>query len=163
MTIDIFGPPDLIIASTFLCVVIAGVLWVGVRSDGGRNDPADGRRESRPIAALALAVDGVLAAMAFVIGILLGVALNGVIRLVASGAWIAVANLAVLFVALLLIGRLHEWLGDKLFPSGICRARTAGSGQRTSRLRPLSLPVGLALGVIFAELGLREGLSGWLL
>jgi hypothetical protein len=160
---ELFGTADLVIASTFVCVVLAAVVWSRVRSDGRRADEASGTRASLPTAAFALAVDWMLAAMTFAIGVLLGVALDGLIQLVASGAWIAVSKLAVFFVALFLIARTQEWLGEKLFPSGIRPARTPGRDRKTSRVRRLSLPAGLALGVIFAELGLKDVLSGWLL
>lgn len=163
MTDDLFGTADLVTASTFVCAVLAAVVWSRVRSDGRRQDQASETRASRLAAAFALSVDGMLAAMNVVIGVLLGVALNGVIRLVASGAWIAVSNLAVLFVALFMTVRLHEWLGDKLFPSGIRPARTPADGRKTSLVRRLGLAAGLALGVSFAEFGSKDGLSGWLL
>jgi small-conductance mechanosensitive channel len=157
---DLFGPADLIIASTFVCVVVAAVVWSRVQSDGKREASEGGVRDPHPTALFPLILDWILAAMKFVIGMLLGVALNGLIQLVASGAWVAVLNLVVLFVALFLIVKLHEWVGEKLFPSGIRPARSSKKGRKNSPVRRLSLPVGLALGVVFAELGLREWLSG---
>lgn len=160
---DLFGPADLIIASAFVCVVLAAVVWSRIQSDGKRKASNGSVRETRPAAVFPLALDWILAGMNFVIGILLGVALNGLIQLVAAGAWIHVLNLVVLGVALFLIVRLHDWLGERLLPRGIRPARRPGSGAKTSRVRRLGLPVGLAFGVVFAELGVREALSGWLL
>ncbi|NKI34010.1 hypothetical protein HFP89_02370 [Wenzhouxiangella sp. XN79A] len=159
---NLFGPADLIIASTFVCVVLAAVVWLRVQSEGKREASEGGVREPRPTALFPLALDWILAVLNFVIGVFLGVALNGLIQLVASGAWVAVLNLVVLLAALFLIVNVHEWLGEKLFPSGIRPARRPGNGPTTSRVRRFGLPVGLALGVFVAALGLTDGLSGGL-
>jgi small-conductance mechanosensitive channel len=160
---DLFGPTDLIIASTFVCVVLAVVVWSRVQSGGRRKASEGGVRGPHPTALFPLLLDWILSAMNFVIGILLGVALNGLIQLVASGAWVAVLNLVVLAISLFLIVKLHGLLGETLFPSGIRPARNPKKKPKPPAIRRFSLPTGLALGVLLAQFGLTDWLAGWLL
>jgi len=145
---------DLLIAATFLCLVIGMALWVRAKpSDPADNHQPSGSRVQRTTSVLVQAGHLASAAINLVIGVLLGVAINGLARLMFSGAWLAVINLLVLFAALSLIVWLHDRLGDWLFPSGIRPARNPKKARRAPLFRRLSLPAGLMLGIVLAGFG----------
>lgn len=158
-----FSTIDLFIASTFVCVVMALVLWMQLKP-GDKLDKQDSQLRNQRIAALLLqAGDWANAAVKVVIGVLLGASISGVAQLILTGAWFAVFNIGVLSVVLFLIVVLHERLGEILFPSGIRPARKPKPARKVPLARRLSLPAGLVLGVFLASLGLSDWLSGWLL
>lgn len=162
---QIFGTVDLLIAFTFVCVVMALVVWVRFKSDG-KVDSKTGEkgsqvRNDRMAALLAHVGHWAGAAVSMVIGLLLGVAIAGLVGLIFSGAWVAVFNIAVLSAALFAIVWLHERLGDLLLPSPIRPARRPGKVRRTPLARRLSLPAGLVLGVVLAGFGQADRIVGW--
>lgn len=98
------------------------------------------------------------------IGLFLGLALNGLLQLVADGAWAVAAIIAGLSVGVAvvliffdgLIGRVFE----RVFPSGIRPAHSPGAEAPKPISRLLSLPLGMVLGVILAQLGLTNAILG---
>lgn len=77
-------------------------------------------------------------------------------------AWFYVVILVALSAALFLIVRLHDFIGGKLFPSGIRPARNLQAKRKKPLLRRLSFPAGLVVGIVLAALGLDDPLTGWL-
>jgi hypothetical protein len=159
---QIFSTTDLVIASTFVCLVIAMVVWLRVEPNDKRDKHDSSLRDQRTATFLARIGHWANALVNFVIGVLLGVAINGLARLMLSGAWVAVFTLLALFAALFLIVWLHDRLGETLFPSGIRPARKPRRGRQTPLFRRLSLPLGLVIGVVLAVLGWDQWLSGWM-
>jgi hypothetical protein len=158
---QIFGTIDLVIAATFFCAVIAMVIWVRAKPHDKADKKKSDLHDQRTASALQRAGDWASAAVNLVIGVLLGVAINGLARLMFSGAWLAVINLLVLFAALSLIVWLHDRLGDWLFPSGIRPARNPRRVREKPLFRRLSLPAGLLLGLVLAGLGWDGWLYRW--
>jgi len=159
---QIFSPFDLVIASAFICLVIAMVVWVRVKPKDTGDTHDSKLRDQRTATLLDQIGHWAMASVNFVIGVLLGVAINGLARLMLSGAWVAVFTLLALSAALFLIVWLHDRLGEKLFPSGIRPARKPKRVRKTPLFRRLSLPVGLVLGILLAALGWDQWLSDWL-
>jgi hypothetical protein len=141
---------------------MATVVWVRVKPNDKLDTRDSGLLDQRTVARFTQVGNWANTAVNFVIGTLLGVAINGLIQLVFTGAWVAVLNLSVLAVTLFCILLLHDWLGNKLFPGGIRPAREPEKGSRTPLARRLGLPVGLVVGVLLAALGLDDWVFGWL-
>jgi len=160
---QIFSTVDLVIASTFVCLVMAMVVWLRAKPSEKRDKHDSSLHDQRTATLLGQIGHWSMALVNIVIGVLLGVAINGLARLMLSGAWVAVFTLLALFAALFLIVWLHDRLGETLFPSGIRPARKPKRVRKTPLFRRLSLPVGLVLGVLLAALGWDQWLSGWLL
>lgn len=150
---------DFLIASTFICMVMALVVWSRVKPDSKADKQDPEIRAQRAAAFFAQAGHWASSAVNFVIGVLLGVAINGLVRLMFTGAWAAIINIVVLSAALFFIVFLHDRLGRKLFPTGIRPAREPKGVSKKPLFRRLSLPTGLVLGVVVASLGLDD----WLL
>ena len=94
-------------------------------------------------------------AVAFlVVGIFLGIAVEGLLRLVHSGAWLLAVAVVLPFVGLLLFENLLNKLFEKIFPTGIRPARNPKPKTRGPLIRLLSFPVGLLAGALLARLGL---------
>src|SRR6056297_627847 len=144
---------DLVIASVFFCAVIALVVWLRVKPSDKLEKQASELRDQRAAALLTQAGHWASFAVNVVIGIFLGVAVNGLIQLMFTGAGVAVFNLLMLAAALFLIVFLHDRLGEKLFPSGIRPARKAKTARKKPLMRRLGLPAGLVVGVVLASLG----------
>ena len=159
MSDQIFSTFELVIAATFVGVVIALSLWLREKPTEHSDAPDRALRDQRTASILGQAGHWASAAVNLVIGVLLGVAINGLARLMFSGAWLAVINLLILFAALSLIVWLHDRLGDWLFPSGIRPARKPEKARRKPLFRRLSLPAGLVLGIVLAGLGWHPWLS----
>lgn len=158
LMIDTIG---LVIASVFFCAVMAGVVWLRVKPSDKLDKQVTELRDRRTAALLTQAGQWASFAVNVVIGVLLGVAINGLVQLMFTGAWVAVFNLLMLAAALFLIVFLHKRLGDKLFPSGIRPARKPEKVRKTPLMRGLGLPAGLVVGVVLASLGLDDWLLGW--
>ena len=150
------------IASTGIVVVMAVVLWLRVRS-GSKLNEKDAKLPNQRTAALFMeAGDWASIPVNIVVGVLLGVAIHGVAELMLRGAWFYVVILVVLSAALFLIVRLHDFIGEKLFPSGIRPARNPQAKRKRPLLRRLSFPAGLVVGIVLAALGLDIPLTDWL-
>jgi len=158
---DLFSTVDLVIAATFVCVVLAVVVWMRVDPNGKRGKQDSRSGDQRIGALLIKAGHCAMAAVTFAVGILLGVAINGLAQLIFAGAWVAAFNIVVLAASLFLIVLLHDRLGERLFPSGIRPARNAKKVPKPLARR-LSMPAGLVLGVVMASLGLDDRFLVWL-
>jgi fatty-acid desaturase len=141
---------------------MAVVLWLRVRS-GSKLDKKDAELHNQRTAELFMqAGNWASTAVNVVIGVLLGIAIHGVAGLLLRGAWFYVVILVVLSAALFLIVRLHGFIGEKLFPSGIRPARNPQAKRKRPLTRRLSFPAGLVLGIVLAAFGLDDPLIGWL-
>ncbi|MFN4131065.1 MAG: hypothetical protein ACK4GC_14815 [Paracoccaceae bacterium] len=97
-------------------------------------------------------------------GLFLGLAVNGLAGLVADGTWqlaliigvVGAVSVLLLFAFDGLVGGLIE----RIFPSGVRPARSAQEKDRKPLARLLSLPAGIALGVVLARLGLSKTILG---
>src|SRR6056297_570274 len=156
----LFSTLDLVIAATFVLLVLAIVIWMRMEPNRKSGEPEAGSDHQRTASLVTQVGHWASAAVRFVIGLLLGVAVNGLVQLMVAGAWVAVVNLLVLAAVLFLIVRAHERLGDLLFPSGIRPARNAKKKQKPF-VRRVALPAGLVGGVGVASLGLDGWLLGW--
>jgi hypothetical protein len=156
----LFSTFDLFIAATFVFLVLALVVWTRIGPKRNSGEPETGSDHQRTASLVTQVGHWAGAAVRFVIGVLLGVAVNGLAQLVGSGAWVAVFNLLVLAGVLVLIVRAHERLGDMLFPSGIRPARNTKKA-RNPLIRRFAMPAGLVVGVGMAALGLDGWLLGW--
>ena len=142
---------------------MALVVWLRVKPNDKLDKQERELRNQQAAALLTQTGNWASAAVNCIIGFLLGVAINGLIQLIFTGAWVAVLNLVVLATALFFIVLLHDRLGEWLFPSGIRPARKPEKVSRKPLVRRLSLPVGLVLGVVLAGFGLDDWLLGWFL
>lgn len=151
-----FNAIDLFIASTFFCVVMALVVWLRAKPSGKADKTESASGDKRIAASLTQAGHYAYAAASVVIGVLLGVAINGVVQLIFTGAWVAVFNIALLSAALGLIVLLHDRLGELIFPSGIRPVNNPKKPRKPPLVRHLGLPAGLVLGVVLAGLGFDD-------
>ena len=150
------------IASTGICVVIAVVVWLRIRSSN-KPDKYDSELHDQRTAMLLMKTgEWVNTAMKVMIGVLMGMAIHGVAELMLRGAWFYVLLIVVLSIGLFLLVLLHEFIGEKLFPSGIRPARKPRTILKAPLSRRLSLPAGLVIGIALAALGLDEPLFDWL-
>ncbi|PPI83454.1 hypothetical protein KEHDKFFH_13870 [Marinobacter maroccanus] len=95
-----FTTIDLFIASTFICFVMAAVVWSRVKPDAKPDRQDSEVRAQRAAEFFEQAGHWASLAVNVVIGILLGVVINGLVQLMFTGAWAAVFNIAVLSAAL---------------------------------------------------------------
>jgi hypothetical protein len=97
-------------------------------------------------------------------GLFLGLALNGLLQLVVDGFWPLALTVGALSAgaALLLIAfdGLLDKLTDRIFPSGVRPSQSPQKDRRKPIARLLSLPAGILLGVILAQLGLTQAILG---
>ncbi len=93
------------------------------------------------------------AAVNLVLGVLLGLVIDGLAQLVTTAFWPVVVIIPLLFFAILLFDGLIDGLVEKVFPRGVRPARKTRPAKRTPLPRRLSLPVGLVLGVALARFG----------
>ena len=150
------------IASIGVFVVMAVALWLRVRS-GSKHEKKDVELHDQRTAVLVMQADDWFSAVVnAVIGVLLGGAIYRLAELMLSGAWFYVVILVVLAAALFLIVQLHDFIGEKLFPSGIRPARNPQAKRKKPLLRRLSFPAGLVVGIVLAAFGLDDPLIGWL-
>lgn len=98
--------------------------------------------------------DGFHVLVNLAIGLLLGSAAYHLLQLVVSGAWVMVIILLLLGGTLFGIVVLSDKLMDWIFPSGIRQVGPSQARKAKPLLRVLALPVGLAVGVLLASLGL---------
>lgn len=110
------------------------------------------RRDMEPL-------DWMSAAFNVAIGLFLGLALNGLLALVADGLWfVAVSTVVIAAMAVLALLAFDGLLGrliHRVFPGGV---RPATSAKPSADGLPVlqRSPVGLALGLILALLGLTR-------
>ena len=88
------------------------------------------------------------------IGILLGSAVFGMVRLVVDGFWVTAVIAAVISVGLFLFMVISDKILDRLFTIGVKPSSVQYPQRRHPLLRRLSLPGGFILGLMIAMLGL---------
>ncbi len=158
-----FNTLILSIAPLCICIVVAVFVWLRVKSSS-KLDKQDAESHDQQTAAfLTQAGDWASAVVNLVIGILLGMALYGLVQLTFAGAWVLVLSLVALGVGLLFIVLLHERLGNWLFPSGIRPAHKPEKPRKKPLVRRLALPAGLVVGLVLTGFELDDRLFGWLL
>lgn len=110
--------------------------------------------------------DWLNAAVNVLIGLFLGVALNGLLQLFADGAWAVALVIAVMAfgaaVFLIFFDGLVGKLFERVFPSGVRPSHSPKAEDRKPIARLLSLPLGIFLGAILAGLGLTNAILGML-
>lgn len=149
-------------ASTGICVVMAVVVWLRLRSSSKLDKRDSELHDQRTAKILMRTGDWANTAIKVVIGVFLGVAAHGVAELMLRGAWFLVLIIALLSAGLFLVVLLHDFIGEKLFPSGIRPARKQQTKPKVPLLRRLSLLAGLVLGIVLAALELDDPLTGLL-
>jgi hypothetical protein len=107
-------------------------------------------------------LDWMSAAFNVAIGLFLGLALSGLLALVADGFWVVALAMAVIgagaALAVLAFDHLLTRATDRFFPSGIQPAANPKPRGRKPMARLLSLPAGLVLGMGLAQLGLTRAI-----
>lgn len=108
--------------------------------------------------------DWINAAFLVVIGVLLGLAANGLAGLVLDGAWLFALMLLVICGGAVLLFFLFDGLLDRLFarvfPGGVRPAAVSYPAARKPLALLASLPGGLVLGVFLAQSGLAPTILG---
>lgn len=108
--------------------------------------------------------DWINASVNVVIGVFLGIAVNGLAQIFMTGFWqlavfiVIVTGVAVLF--LFMFDGLLNRVSEQIFPSGVRPAHRPQPEGRKPIARLLSLPAGMVLGVILAQLGLTQTILG---
>lgn len=87
------------------------------------------------------------------IGLLLGVALDSVIDLVAMGYWIMAVILVLAFLAVFVFELLMDKVFDKFFHIGVKRVSEPDEQKYKPLIVLLSFPTGMLLGVLLAGTG----------
>jgi hypothetical protein len=109
-------------------------------------------------------LDWMSAAFNVGIGLFLGLALNGLLGLVADGFWVVALAMAVIgggaALAVLAFDQLLTRATDRIFPGGIQPAANPKPRGRRPMARLMSLPAGLVLGMGLAQLGLTQTILG---
>jgi hypothetical protein len=89
-----------------------------------------------------------------VVGLFLGLALNGLLQIVVTGFWPVAAIMVVLALGFFLVYWLFEGLIVRPFFSGVRRDQGTLPEGKKPLGRLASLPLGLVLGFLLAQLGL---------
>jgi hypothetical protein len=98
--------------------------------------------------------DWVNAVVNAAIGVFLGIAADAMFQLVASGLWFVALSIVLVFAAFFGLVWLFEAAVDRLFPSGLGKARRTRTSGRLPLVRLLSLPTGGVVGVVLSRLDL---------
>ena len=125
------------------------------RSSSGQNGRPNGRRSMQ-------VGDWANAAVNIVLGVFLGVVIDGLLQLATTAFWPVAVIAPLLFAGVILLERVTDKLIDPIFPSGVRPARKPRAKGRKPLLRLLSLPVGLIVGMALARLGLGDAILGML-
>lgn len=145
------------IASLVACIVYAVVVWLRVKDDFGplkSNGEPHGKVNKECDMKNGDWFDAV---MNVGIGIFLGMAM------VTSGSWFIAVLIPLLAAVLFFYMSLFDRLIEKVFPSGIRPAHKSKKTRTTPLAKHLSFPLGLALGIVLAALGLVDRFLGWFL
>ena len=156
-----FGPP------LIFCLVLAVALWRA--NDRDRDADSDAPADSaslparRRVAPRSMqAGDWLHVVLYGVMGLFLGIALEGIVRLLTTGYWLVALLIPLLFCGVLLLDSLLDRVVDRLFPGGVRRVLKSTERRRTPWPRRLSLPAGLVVGLVLGRLGLGPVLVGFL-
>lgn len=94
-----------------------------------------------------------------IIGLYLGLVVHGLSQLVGTALfWPMLIFIMLMWWGMCLFDNVINKLFDWMFPIGIKPATNPPSNERKPLARLLSLPSGIFLGVVLAELGLRDTL-----
>jgi hypothetical protein len=151
------------IASISICVVLAVSVWLRARSI---NKPEQQNSElcgKRVDVLVMQSGDWANAAVNVVIGVFLGIVINGLVQLISTGLWFVAVLIVMLAGVLLLLESWFDDLFEKVFPSGIRPVRKSQKMRKATLTRRLSLSSGLVLGIVLAGLGLDARILGWIL
>lgn len=92
-----------------------------------------------------------------IVGLYLGLVVYGMSQLIGTAFfWPMLVFIMIIWGIICLFDNVVSRFFDWIFPSGIKPARTAPAKERKPLASLLSLPCGIVLGVILAELGLRD-------
>lgn len=150
------------IVSTGICVAWAVFVWLRVRTIN-KPEQQDSELRGKPIDALVMQPgDWANAAVNVVMGVFLGLIINGLVQLISTDLWPAAVLIVVLAAVLLFLDSWIDVLFEKVFPSGIRPAHKSKKVRKAPMARRLSLPSGLVLGIVLAGLGLGDRILGWL-
>jgi|GEM_PF-749713 len=158
----IFYTIILAIVSTGIGVVLAVSVWLRVKSII-KPEQQDSELRGKQIDALVMqSGDWANAAVNVVIGVFLGIVINGLVQLISTGLWSVAVLIVVLAAVLFFLESWFDGLFEKVFPSGIRPARKPKKVRKAPLARRISFPSGLVLGIVLAGLGLGDRLLGWL-
>ena len=94
-----------------------------------------------------------------IVGLYLGLVVHGMSQLVGTALFLPMLILVmIIWGAMFLFDNVINGFFDWMFPNGIKPAKNPPAKERKPLARLLSLPCGIVLGVILAELGLRDTL-----
>lgn len=156
-------------APVVFCIVLAVALGTTLRrrGDDSGNNRDNNRFESGASLQRAGPADGVLQPGDWlyivgyaVLGVWLGIALDGLVWLLTNDYWIVAILLVLMFGGIVLFDALLDRGIDRLFPGGVRKVLKSARQRRSPWLRRWSLPAGVVLGVILARLGLDSLLVG---
>ena len=92
-----------------------------------------------------------------IVGLYLGLVVHGLSQLVGTVFfWPLLFFFMIMWAAIYLFDNVINRVFDKVFSNGIKPAKNPTAKERKPLIRLLSLPFGIVLGVILAELGLRD-------
>ncbi|MEQ8366858.1 MAG: hypothetical protein RIB61_09130 [Roseicyclus sp.] len=104
--------------------------------------------------------DWISAAFVVALGVMFGILADNLARLSAATFWpVLIFSVASVF-GVLAIDRAVSWLSERVFPSGIRTVRSPKPEGRRPLGLLLSLPAGVALGVVLAALGYDRAILG---
>ena len=150
------------IAYVIAGIVMSVVVWRLVKKNGSPA-PSHSARDEKKVGGPEMQWGHWLdAAVSIVVGVFLGIAIDGLVLLMTTAFWPLAVIMPLLAAAFFL---LDSWFGrliDKVFPNGIRAARKPKKPGRKPLLLVLSLPVGVVLGVVLARLGIGYQLVDWL-
>jgi len=99
-----------------------------------------------------------------VVGVFVGIAIDGMVQLLTTGLWPIAILISLLLLGMVLLSELVDGLVEKIFPSGIRPANKVKIKPKIKRRTPLprllSLPLGMVIGVILARLGVSTAILG---
>ena len=98
--------------------------------------------------------DWVNAGVNLAIGVLLGSAVFGLVRLAVDGFWVTAVIAALIFAGFFLFMKVSDKILDRLFTIGVKPSSVEYPQRRHPLLRRISLPGGFILGLMIAMLGL---------
>ena len=91
-----------------------------------------------------------------VIGVFIGLALDSLLQLSGKVFWIAAIGTPVLIGAVFLFGSIFDRLIDRMFSSGFNKSPNPKAKEPKPFALLLSLPVGIAIGIMGAQFGLGD-------
>lgn len=100
--------------------------------------------------------DWINSAAFLAMGVFLGLAVNAMVQLVGTPFWPFIVIIPLLFGGVLLLDDLLDRLTGRILPGGVKPAPESHPKARRPLVLLLSLPMGLAIGLIGAQVGLGD-------